>query len=78
MFPSLEFSPTTIDSLRQSTTSTSSTQTQLRPNQANHPDEINPFVATILEAARIAIPYYLKNKKARHTLIDSAIRHIVE
>ena len=41
-----------------------------------HPDEINPFVATILEAARIAIPYYLKNKKARHTLIDSAIRHI--
>lgn len=41
-----------------------------------HPDEINPFVATVLEAARIAIPYYLENKKARHTLIDSAIRYI--
>lgn len=41
-----------------------------------HPDEINPFVATVLEAARIAIPYYRKNKKARHTLIDSTIRHI--
>ena len=39
-------------------------------------DETSPFVATVLEAARIAIPYYRKNKKARHTLIDSAIRHI--
>lgn len=39
-------------------------------------DENSPFVATVLEAARIAIPYYRKNKKARHTLIDSTIRHL--
>lgn len=39
-------------------------------------DKTSPFVATVLEAARIAIPYYRKNKKARHTLIDSVIRHI--
>ena len=39
-------------------------------------DKTSPFVATVLEAARIAIPYYRKNQRARHTLIDSAIRHI--